>query len=278
MGDYQQVTGDKSFLIMGDPAHCDLPLIGHVPHAGTLIPEHIRRRLTLDGEELRIELLAVTDLLADELYLPVLEAGGIMFVNRMSRLVTDPERFRDDEEEPAAARGAGAVFSLTSSGLPLRDPPFTPEERDRILTSYYDPYADGLTHAVSDMMERFGHASIVDCHTFPARPVAWAEDQDDERPQVCIGTDPFHTPAELAEQLLATATSLGYHAMIDKPYNGSYVPSLFFRKERRVSSVLIEIRRDLYVDAATGERTDGFDRSQELVRSLVSVLAGAALR
>ena len=66
--------------------------------------------------ELEDELERITDHEVDKLFGPVVGLGGVMLVNSYSRLVIDPERFRADEEEPAAAFGAGAVYSGASDG------------------------------------------------------------------------------------------------------------------------------------------------------------------
>jgi len=45
----------------------------------------------------------------------------------VSRLVVDVERFPDDEDEPMAGRGMGAVYTRLSSGERLRDLGFSAE-------------------------------------------------------------------------------------------------------------------------------------------------------
>jgi hypothetical protein len=59
---------------------------------------------------------AWTDRLVADLHLP---AQRLVFP--VSRLVVDVERFPDDEDEPMAGRGMGAVYTRLSSGERLRD-------------------------------------------------------------------------------------------------------------------------------------------------------------
>jgi hypothetical protein len=95
----------------------------HVPHASTVIPPEVRGQLLLDDVELARELERMTDARTDEL---AAAAAALvvprpwLFVNCLSRLVVDPERFPDEREEMRRV-GMGAVYHRTSAGLPLRD-------------------------------------------------------------------------------------------------------------------------------------------------------------
>ena len=62
----------------------------------------------------------MTDHHTDALFACVLERGGVALVNRLSRLVVDPERFPDDNQESMATVGMGAVYARTHDGRPLR--------------------------------------------------------------------------------------------------------------------------------------------------------------
>ncbi|MBO4318696.1 MAG: N-formylglutamate amidohydrolase, partial [Mailhella sp.] len=41
---------------------------------------------------------------------------------------------------------------------------------------------------------------------------------------------------------------LGYSVSVDEPFSGSMVPMAFYRRDSRVSSIMIELNRDLYMD------------------------------
>jgi N-formylglutamate deformylase len=81
-----------AFVRVGEPESARVPLLIHVPHASTWIPESV---------------LSMTDRYTDELFDSAAERGGIALVNRVSRLVCDPERFPDDANEQMAALGYG---------------------------------------------------------------------------------------------------------------------------------------------------------------------------
>jgi N-formylglutamate deformylase len=111
----------SSFItIAGDAAS---PWILHVPHSSTRIPGSVREWIVLDDDALDAELAAMTDAHADLLARRISERvrgqRPWSFVNRLSRLVVDPERF-PDEREVMNSVGMGAVYTRTSTGKRLR--------------------------------------------------------------------------------------------------------------------------------------------------------------
>lgn len=108
------------------------PIVLHLPHASTVIPESIRSQFSLNDTELDQELGFITDHFTDELFqTPASVATTIPF--QVSRIVVDPERFEDDAQEPMSQRGMGAVYTLTTQQTTLRNP-LANEERTRLLS------------------------------------------------------------------------------------------------------------------------------------------------
>ncbi|MHB8870626.1 MAG: N-formylglutamate amidohydrolase [Thermoleophilia bacterium] len=180
------------FEIVG-PSNPRTPIIAHVPHASTVVPPRVRQESILLSEaDLGRELVRLTDWHCDHLFAWVLELGGCLFVNGLSRLVFDPERFLDDEEEPMAAVGQGVVYTHTTDGARLAT--ISDGEREARIRDLYEPYHKGLTALVASTLKRFGTALLLDCHSFPSIPLQSEPDQNPRRPDISIGTDPFHTP------------------------------------------------------------------------------------
>jgi hypothetical protein len=76
------------------------PLIAHIPHASTVVPPWVRLENTVLSEaDLQRELVRLTDGHTDQLLSWVSELGGSLFINTLSRLVFDSERFLDDAVE-----------------------------------------------------------------------------------------------------------------------------------------------------------------------------------
>lgn len=92
-------------------------------------------------------------------------------------------------------------------------------------------------------------------------------DQDPERPDICIGTDPLHTPPELTAGLVSAFRKERLTVQVDRPFSGTLVPLRFLGVDDRVRFVMIEVRRGLYCDEATGERSMDFDDIRAAARA-----------
>jgi N-formylglutamate amidohydrolase len=100
---------------------------------------------------------------------------------------------------------------------------------------------------------------VVDAHSFPCNPLPYEIDQMGARPEICIGTDEFHTPAALLFHLRGAFEAAGFTVATNEPFSGALVPQRYYRRDARVSSVMIEVRRDIYMDECTGQKHDGFE-------------------
>lgn len=221
-----------------------------MPHAGTWIPPDVRADILLDDAELAHELLVMTDHHTDALFGWTVRHGAVALVNQWSRLVLDPERFEDPAREPMDRVGQGAVYTLTSDGRPLRDP--DPVARDALVERCYRPWHRALEALVRGALDADGTCLVIDCHSFATLPLPSEADQSPDRPDVCVGTDDHHTPPELAEALMTALGEQGFRVRRDSPFSGAMVPAGRYRQDARVRSVMLEVRRGLYCDEATG--------------------------
>jgi len=254
-------------------AHAATPgIVLHVPHASFAIPDVERKAFRLDDDALALEMRRMTDAYTDDLYeLPAVEATTVAFP--VNRLVVDPERFTDDAEEPMSARGMGVLYTRTSHGEPLREAPAA-SERARLLAAYYTPHHERLTSAVNAAIDTHSACLVIDCHSFPLRPHPYELDQSHDRPEICLGTDAFHTPAELSAAARRIVVDAGFSVALDRPFGGALVPMAHYRLDARVAALMIEVRRDLYMNESTGERRADFAemraRVQELMRQIIT--------
>jgi N-formylglutamate deformylase len=241
----------------------------HIPHASQLVPVDCRSAILLDDPSLAEELRLMTDTYTDELF--ALD-GSAPVRFPISRLVVDAERFTDDAHEPMAARGMGVLYTTRANGQPLREPP-SPTERARLLEAWYHPHHDRLTLAVDHAIAGHGRCIVLDAHSFPSRPLPYELHQNPDRPQICLGTDPFHTPPALLELATAAFTRAGFSVRVNEPFSGALVPAKHYQRDPRVVALMVEVRRDLYMHEDTGARRSDFAsfgrRLQALLQELV---------
>jgi predicted N-formylglutamate amidohydrolase len=219
----------------------------HVPHAATVIPGPMRERILLDDDALAAELAAMTDahtdLLAERIRDRVSGPKPWTFVNRLSRLVVDPERF-PDEREVMNTVGMGAVYTRTSTGQPLRGE--DPAHRAELIQTLFDPYSRALADLVDDRLAATGRAAIVDVHSYPRDPLPYELYPHDARPVTCLGADDRHTPSGMLEAARGLFAPLGSVA-VNQPFGGTYVPLRHHGRDDRVASIMLELRRDAYL-------------------------------
>lgn len=193
----------------------DSPVVLHVPHDAVEIPADVRDPFLLDEAELMDELRRMTDHFTLALFcggkhpaagalsdgISSMENSPVVVRAPVSRLVVDVERFADDAVEPMAAIGMGVIYRTTSSLLPLRRE-LLPGERE------------------------------IDCHSFPSMALPYERGKCAAiRPDICIGTDDFHTGELLAQAFVEAFADAGWSVELNRPFAGALVPASRYRRD-----------------------------------------------
>lgn len=233
----------SSFSII--PGFLESPIIIHVPHAGTVIPVEAEKDILLSREELSSEVFTMADTKTDKIAWAVyekIETKPKLFINNLSRLVIDPERFPDEREEMNSV-GMGAVYTRTSSNDILRN---EDTNRDRhLIAKYFAPYSAALEAEVAETLDRHGTCIIIDLHSYGISPLPYELYKEDARPNICLGTDDIHTPTALLDAAKGSFPNT-WTLAINQPFAGTYVPLKFYGVDSRVQSIMLEIRKDSY--------------------------------
>jgi N-formylglutamate amidohydrolase len=223
----------------------------------------------LSDAELNDEIKKMTDHHTYDLFAQGVSSSQVV-VAPVSRLVVDVERFEDDALEPMSGVGMGVVYKKTHDSKILRRP-ISEEERGTLLNEWYRPHHLRLSNAVENAIKCHGRCLIIDCHSFPKEALPHENALDADRPEICIGTDEYHTSKELAGWLVNSFRRPGRRVSLNSPFSGSLVPQLWYHLDRRVESVMIEVRRDTYMHELKGIRTPGvFEATQKEIRSAIA--------
>jgi N-formylglutamate amidohydrolase len=233
------------------------PLILHIPHASTKIPSY---EGYCDIALLQHEIDLLTDWYTDLLFdCP----NTVPVVAPFSRVFCDVERFRNDADEPMALKGMSLTYTHTDSGQLLRT--VSTSLRETIASNYYDVHHQVLTKQVDEHIDKYGMARIIDCHSYPSKPLMRDHDQTQPRPDFNIGINSFHTPDAWIESSKKFFSERGYTLGVDWPYAGTLVPMKHYQKDSRVKSMMLEINRDLYLEPGSIHRSANFDHIRKLV-------------
>ena len=244
------------------------PVVLHAPHGSRFIPEALMASFSVSPAELEAERDLMTDHFTNTLVSGV--TGASQLVNGLSRFVVDVERFPDEREEMLAV-GMGAFYTRGSRGQTIRGAEAT---ANPALLSYFEAYSSAFTELVQRTVDQHGRAVIIDVHSYPQKALPYELHSHENRPQLDIGADATHTSPQLVE---AVTRAFGHlQAGVNESFHGTYVPLRFYdAKDTRVQSVMLEIRRDVYMDEHTlAAHEDGLTALTRSLQNLVNAIAG----
>ena len=263
------MLGHNFEIVEGSP---DSRVILHVPHSAIFIPPNVRADILLTDAQLQSELDSMTDTKTEEIARLAAGQNEIkpwLFINKYSRLVIDPERF-PDEREIMNKVGMGAVYRKSSMDENLRSPDFAGEKD--LLDNYFHPYAKAITDLVSQRLNSAGNVVILDIHSYRPEQHENAVNHGQKRPEMCIGTDAFHTSAQLKALGMQSFAAIG-DVFENEPYAGTYVPLKYYGVDTFVQAMMMETRADTFLD----EKLEFHSGAKIVVDSLASLIKGAQL-
>jgi len=209
----------------------------HIPHASTFIPNY--EGFVLGKVEENINLL--TDWATDKIF----EVDGIATIlTPYSRIFCDVERF-DDESEPMSLIGRGFYYTNGYDGSELRE--LNVISKDSVYRDFYLKHHEFFYDMVTATLEKHGVCHIIDCHSFNDNPKV-PFNNDPKSPDICIGTDAFHTPNYLLNYTFNYFTNLGYSTEVNDPYAGCIIPKPYYLQNNSVKGIMIEINKRLYMN------------------------------
>jgi N-formylglutamate deformylase len=221
----------------------------------------------VDQAFLEKEMLKLTDWYTDDLFH---SREDDMIIADFSRIYCDPERFRDDNQETMARFGMGVIYETSDEGEKIRIA--GPELKEWILENYYRKHHERLSEAVDQQLKLYGQAQIIDCHSFPDKPLKRDQDQNLNRPDFNIGTDSFHTPQHLIDVSVDFFKTSGFTLGIDWPYKGSIVPMKHYQRNTSVQTIMLEVNRSLYLDEPTTRKLERYEEIKQVTAEFIRII------
>lgn len=232
-------------------------VVCNIPHASTIVPEWAKKDFHIEHKEIEELLEFITDIRVDELWNFVPKASKV--VAKISRIILDVERYRNDEDEPMAERGMGLYYTHTPTGEVFRN---KSDDTYRKCLEIYDDYHMTLLNKVEACLNKHGECVLLDCHSFHDE-MDYTGYNTSKFPDVCIGVN-GKLPKE-AEIIIQAFASAGYVVKVNEPFAGAIVPIKHI-DDPRVTPVMIEVNRRIY----TGEN---FEKIQNICREIYECLA-----
>jgi len=240
-------------------------VILHIPHSSTNIP--FTDGYLVGKDLLDKEILKLTDWYTNDLFH---SDEDEMIIANFSRIFCDPERFTDDAQEIMAQYGMGVIYEKNDDGETIRK--VSSKIRKRILNNYYWKHHQMFSKAVDAQLKQYNKALIIDCHSYPGKPLKRDLDQNINRPDFNIGTDPYHTPEKLIDSAVKFFNKAGYSLGLDWPYKGSIVPLEYYYKDKNVQTIMLEINRNLYLNEPTNEKSKRYHEIKKITSEFIKEL------
>lgn len=251
------------------PLRGDLPVLLSVPHSGREYPEW----LVALASQGRASLTALEDPLVDRLVWRAVQKGCAAVIARTPRAAVDCNR-AEDEVDPAVVDGArrGRVTARARGGLgivPGRTQqhgflwrrPISRDQLDDRIGQAHRPYHEAIEQQLELLLDRFGCALLLDCHSMPPPPRGIAP--------VVFGDCKGRTAdAWVSAEAMAIAKRCGFNAGLNDPFAGGHVIERHARPARGVHALQVELDRRIYLDHTLKIPGSGFDKGASLLEAL----------
>jgi N-formylglutamate amidohydrolase len=260
------------------PPRGGLPVILSVPHSGRDYPDW----LVAMASGGKAALTTLEDPLVDRLVWRAVQRGCGAVIARTPRAAVDCNR-AEDEIDPSVVDGAclrpmtarargglGIVPGRTHQHGHLWRRPIDREQLEERIALAHRPYHQAIAEQIEVVLDRFGCALLLDCHSMPPPPLGV--------PPVVFGDCRGRTAeAWVSSAAMTIANRHGFKTGLNDPFAGGHVIDRHARPARGVHALQIEIDRRSYLDGALRHPGGDFDRTATLIDTLVVELGEALL-
>jgi N-formylglutamate amidohydrolase len=273
-------------LFRCDPRVPEVPLVFDSPHSGTEYPADFRYSCPLSA------LRSSEDLYVEDLFGAAPDQGATLHAALFPRCYIDVNRALDDLDpalldgpwpDPLAPGaktklGIGLVRRFATPGLPVYNRKLAVAEVAGRIERYYRPYHQALDEVCDRLHAKFGVVWHINCHSMQSRGSSMTDDGPAAvRADFVLGDrDGTSCAPELTDFVKRVISGRGYRVKVNDPYKGVELVRRHGRPAQRLHSLQIEINRALYMDEATLERADGYDRLKADLSHLLEALASFA--
>jgi N-formylglutamate amidohydrolase len=260
------------------PARGDLPVLLSVPHSGRDYPEWLVAMAAAG----RASLTALEDPLVDRLIWRAMQKGCAAVIARTPRAAVDCNR-AEDEVDPSVVDGArrGRVTARARGGLGIV-PGRTQQHgylwrrsinRDQLeerIAQAHRPYHEAIEQQLALLVDRFGCALLLDCHSMPPPP-------DGVAPVIFGDCRGRTADGWISRAAIEVANRCGFEAGLNDPFAGGHVIERHARPARSVHALQVELDRRAYLDGGLKRPGPGFDKGAQLMEALAVELGDSLL-
>lgn len=242
-----------------------VPLLVSIPHAGTNIPDTIFGRFSNAGKK-----LPDTDWFVPRLYEFVKELGAHLIVANFSRYIIDLNRPPDDQSLYEDDKATGLVPKILFDGSPLyaAEEPFSEEDINGRMETYWRPYHAKLTEVITQIKEEHGYALLYDAHSIASRIPHLFKGKI---PDFNLGTANAESCApEIGYAIAEVIRASDFTSTINGRFIGGYITRHYGKPDKKIHAVQMEIGQAAYMDEDTKEYDE--EKAEKLIPVLRDVI------
>ncbi|MBW6418787.1 N-formylglutamate deformylase [Celeribacter sp. PS-C1] len=245
------------------------PLLLHVPHAGTLVPDSLREALTPEALD-----LSDTDWHMDRIARDLLPDGASLMTAQITRYAVDLNRPPDDKPLYTSAT-TGLMSTITFDGVPLYRAGTEPDEAEQSkrIATWWAPHHAALAAEITRIKATHGYCVLLDMHSIRSHIPRLFEGR---LPDLNLGTNSGAACAqELSDAALAALQASDYSVVRDGRFKGGYITRHYGQPEQNVHALQIEIAQDCYMIEETPWTylPDRAERLKKVLAQLIAVMA-----
>jgi N-formylglutamate amidohydrolase len=278
----------NSIFHISKPIKKICPLIFSSPHSGRIYSDNFSKMTNLNlcnlrqSEDAYVDEIFASSVLYGAPLLRALFPRAYVDVNR-EPWELDPKMFFEPlpsyvkKKSPYISAGLGTVPKIVGSGqkIYLRKLSFL-EVHKRILNHYF-PYHNALKNLIKNTLSIHGTCLIIDCHSMPSENRV-RRSSEKFLPDIIIGDNHGTTCSSSVVELTAkTLEVLGYSVGRNHPYAGGFITKNYSNVQKGIHVMQIEIKRSLYMNEKTVERSPKLSFLVKKFQSLIEELTAINL-
>ncbi len=270
-------------VFLAVPTSNPVPLVLDSPHSGTDYPDDFG--YACDYQVLR----RGEDTYIHELYASAPDHGATLMAANFPRSYIDVNRGLNEidtsliegnwtgevSDSEKAAAGIGLIWRINQENVDIYNRKLSVDEVNHRINTYWQPYHDSLKGLINDVRQSHGKVVHINCHSMPkVSNESSKEGPGVIRPEFCLG-DRHGTTCDPALVALTKSTleELGYAVSVNEPYAGVELVRAYSDPSDGRHSLQVEIRRDLYMDEKTFEKSSNYNKLKSDLNILVQKLS-----
>lgn len=274
-------------LFCDAPQNNPVPLVLDSPHSGTDYPEDFKH-----SSEMMV-LRRAEDTYIHELYADAPSLGATLIGAHFPRSYIDVNRALHEMDlalledawthpvEPSEKTelGIGLIWRKNQFNEDIYNRRLSISEVEARIENYWRPYHQTLQAVLDEKYASFGRVWHLNCHSMPEMSNETSKEGPGiRRPEFCLG-DRRGTTCDPAfvDRTREILEDLGYSVAVNEPYAGVELVRAYSDPDQGRHSLQVEIRRDLYMDEESFEKTAHFAQLKSDLKILVEKLAAFSL-